>query len=155
MQKLLGFVAMMLLLVVGVLTASPAHAASEIYSGHSIDGMSEFTGDEVFGVLTDVGPVRVGAGRFTATHYAHVIYEIDKGPLFAGVGIGAADKHRALDNYLQFTLTAGMKYKMAEDHDLVFRWMHMSNAANLFQHGDESAKQRNRGIDFFTVGVSF
>lgn len=149
MKRLFILTALLLLL------STPSFAASEVYSGHSVNGVSEFTGDEVFGILTDIGPVRVGAGRFTATHYAHVIYEVDRGPFFAGVGIGAADKHRALDNYLQFTLTAGVKYKVNEDHSFVFRWMHMGNGANFLQHGDNSAKLANKGIDFFTVGVSF
>jgi hypothetical protein len=112
--------------------------------------MSEFTGEEITGFLTDAGPVRVGGGWFGTTHYAHVLKEGHYGPLFAGVGVGAITEHHALDNHLQFTLTAGVTYDR-----FVFRWMHFSNGANFFQHGDESAKQANRGVDFFTVGVTF
>ena len=140
---------LVLIILLGFLSVN-ANAASEIYTGHSIRGMSEFTGEEITGFLADVGAVRVGGGLFGATHYAHVLKEGHYGPLFAGVGVGAVTEHPALDNHFQFTLTAGAIYGR-----FVFRWMHMSNGANIFQHGDYEAKQRNRGIDFFTVGVTF
>lgn len=138
-----------------LLLSCQAMASTEIYTGHSVRGMSEFTGDEVMGILTDAGPLKLGAGRFTATHYAHVLYELNAGPFFAGVGAGWVDEHPSLDGPFQFTLTGGANYPLSADHNLVVRWMHFSNGAGIFNRHNENAQIRNAGIDFLTFGITF
>ena len=130
-----------------VFLSIPAVAASEVYLGHSIRGMSHVTGDEMIGLSVGSENVRFSGAIIGEVPTIHAGLRYDCGGAFAGIGAGLAGVHPRLDGAYQFTLELGVKVK-----DFTIRWMHISNGAQMFNPRN---MDDNMGLDFLTLGVIF
>lgn len=122
--------------------------AGEFYAGYNVHIIELTSRQPTVGIL--IGDAfKLGVELIGDTKAIHGIYETP-GTSFVGLGGGYVDHHRQLDGHWQFTVTAGVHLK-----NLTFRWIHHSNGADFLRNDNRDARDRNIGMNLFTLGLHF